>query len=544
MGIPSYYHSIIRKRLDKCFSKNHNIDYLAIDFNCAIHGCVRKVDKIYWKRSKNELEGEIIRQVIIYMDYLIGDASPQKGIGIFVDGPVHLGKMKQQRDRRFKKSIEEREKAEIHEKHSVPMESVPFDTNAITPGTLFMEKLCLVVRTHLYQKYRTLELAFSGEDVYGEGEHKCFEWITSITDRSANSRARDTFCIYGLDADLIMLSLLHVKHTAKILLQREVVHFGKVVYDPDTHIEKLLYFDVTEFSKHLIAEYRIPLEEYTTLCFLMGNDFVPHHPGLEINKDGIELVIDIYKHHGNGRIIEGGKLQWGVIYNIFRELASREYELLLEKENTIERLKDRHIRRRYETEFERDMDLFNVKTIMKPALFTIKNNGSYRRDYYHYLFGGETDYEYITQMYLGAIKWTFDYYFAEGGHRGVSTEFHYPFDYAPLFRTIVAEMGEWTGDGEEEGGGGGGSIESHLAFVNETTPPITTLEQRLIVLPRESHHLIHELGELGTIEDLGLEYMYGTPGRFQNMFKTYGWMSVPELPPISLEAIRDAIKRD
>jgi 5'-3' exonuclease len=536
MGIPSYYHSIIKKRLDKCFSNNHIIDYLAIDFNCAIHGCVKKVDKKFWKRGKKAIESEIIRQVIIYMDYLIQNASPQKGIGIFVDGPVHLGKMKQQRDRRFKKSIEEKERHNIHQKHGQQLETVPFDTNAITPGTLFMENLCSSVRNHLYNKYSSLNLEFSGEDIYGEGEHKCFEWINYLTSQSDNSRQQDTFCIYGLDADLIMLSLLHVKHTSKILLQREVVHFGKIVYDPDTHIEKLLYFDITEFSKHLISEYRISLEEYTTLCFLMGNDFVPHHPGLEINKDGIDLVIDIYKKtRGSRKIIENNMLQWNVICNIFKELASREYELLLEKENTITRLKERCLRKRYESDFERDMEYFNLKTVMEEPLFTIKNNGGYKDDYYRYLFQGESDKDYLAKMYFGAIKWTFDYYFVENGHRNVSTEFHYPFDYAPLFQTMYDVLYEWVNNNED--------INDKLSIVNHITPPISTLEQRLIVLPRESHNLIHELQELGSIEELGLDYMYGKPFKFQNMFKPYGWMSVPELPPISLEVIRDAIKK-
>lgn len=522
MGIPSYFHSIIRKKLNACFSQKHTIDYLAIDFNCAIHGCVRKVDESYWTKNKEELEDEIIRQVIIYLDYLIQNASPQKGIGIFVDGPVHLAKMKQQRDRRFKKDIEKNQISRIYERHGKSQKHIPFDTNAITPGTLFMKTLCNRVREHLYHKYKKLSLAFSGDDVYGEGEHKCFAWIRSLSQEN-------TFCIYGLDADLIMLSLLHCNSKSTILLQREVVHFGKIIYDPDTNIEKLLYFHVSEFSKHLIHEYRISIEEYIVLCFFMGNDFIPHHPGLEINKNGIEKIIEIYQYIGE-KIVQNGKLQWGTICKIFAELSKDEYSLLLDKESFLLRKKRLILTKKYETPFLKELEIQNMWPVIQTPKFTVRNNGGYRRDYCQYLLENETDYEYLARMYFGAIQWTYDYYFHPD--RIVSTEFHYPFDYAPLFFHMYQTLQGWITEKE--------NIDEILSFTSIQTPPISTLEQRLMVLPKQSHHLIHECNGVDLTE---LEFMYQKPEEFHYMFKHYGWSTVPKLQPLSLDIIREFVAK-
>jgi 5'-3' exoribonuclease 1 len=96
-------------------------------------------------------------------------------------------------------------------------------------GTPFMAKLSEQLRYFVNKKitedanWREVQVVLSGHEVPGEGEHKIMEYIRlSKAQPDYNPNVRH--CLYGLDADLIMLGLL--SHDPHFCLLREEVKFG------------------------------------------------------------------------------------------------------------------------------------------------------------------------------------------------------------------------------------------------------------------------------------------------------------------------------
>jgi len=126
--------------------------------------------------------------------------------------------------------------------------------------------------------WENLEVLFSNEKVPGEGEHKIFKYM-----KNADYGDNDKLIIYGLDADLIMLSM--VSHINNIFLLREKTQFGSYCFQIDGY--EFMYLDIDILKTCLLDEFtnyindikyedivRL-IDDYVFLMFIIGNDFIP-----------------------------------------------------------------------------------------------------------------------------------------------------------------------------------------------------------------------------------------------------------------------------
>ncbi|KAI8835101.1 XRN 5'-3' exonuclease N-terminus-domain-containing protein [Chytridium lagenaria] len=218
-----------------------------------------------------------------------------------MNGIIHPAKMNQQRSRRFRaaKDAEEARRKAIAKGEELPKEAA-FDSNCITPGTPFMARLSEQLKYFIAKKvsedssWADLKVILSGHEVPGEGEHKIMEYIRAYK-ASPEYVPNTRHCLYGLDADLMMLGLL--SHEPHFALLREEVTFGRgkkktsATSNPDNQNFYLMYLSVfreyldLEFSPlrdSLTFEYDLEriIDDFILLSFFIGNDFLPHLPEL------------------------------------------------------------------------------------------------------------------------------------------------------------------------------------------------------------------------------------------------------------------------
>ena len=208
MGIPYYFSSIIKKytnNIIKYWDKEKcPIDYLFMDCNSIVYDTFNSSPWV----SEESLIKNVCDKIIQYIDHI----HPTVLSYVTFDGVAPLAKMEQQKSRRYKAAYLDSSK-----------NGTSWETANITPGTNFMNKLMNAVST-VCQKHKR-KILFSGSNVAGEGEHKLFHYLRHNSDKLHSS----TIGLYGLDSDLIMLSLLHLHMVKDIFILRELPEYLKSI---------------------------------------------------------------------------------------------------------------------------------------------------------------------------------------------------------------------------------------------------------------------------------------------------------------------------
>jgi 5'-3' exoribonuclease 1 len=201
--------------------RSFGVDNFYLDMNGIIHACTHANDGQLVKID----EKQMLLKIFDYTDRLFKLVKPSRLLFLAVDGVAPRAKLNQQRSRRFR-AAKEREYLLAQEENQL-LRTESFDSNCITPGTDFMYRLGSTFRTWIEYKmsgdphWQTgVEVVFSGPDVPGEGEHKIMDKIRAEQRNVPFYKEKSySHCMYGLDADLVMLGL--VTHEQNFALLRE-----------------------------------------------------------------------------------------------------------------------------------------------------------------------------------------------------------------------------------------------------------------------------------------------------------------------------------
>ena len=466
MGIPKYFRNITKNKTDLIIENidlEKNIQNLYLDANCIIHPCAKKIESEYqslvndhnfditqdkYNKDLNyitKFEKKVFESIIFYIDRMINYTNPTESLFIAIDGVAPRAKMEQQRIRRYRSSKCNQITKSIFKKHQV--EKKVFDSNCITPGTIFMLKLSIYLKNYLHKIYEEKKLCvyLSDANNLGEGEHKILQHIKKYNKDKVN-------CIYGLDADLIMLALVS---ESTVYLLRESVHFGKVDMD------KLLLFDVLLFSQYLyesitdkinlyindseegsnddeIIKIRI-IKDYICICFFIGNDFLPSLPGLDINIGSIEYLVDIYTNIFSVRrkylVDENNNINFVFIKQILFYLYDNEQVYLTKFQNKVDRFT---CRIDSNNSLDRDLAEFNYLPIFNKNNYLKLGEFGWMDKYYEYYFNISNsikDHKYIHHIcnnYIEGLQWNIKYYLEEC----VSYSWYYKFRGCPPLKDL------------------------------------------------------------------------------------------------------------
>ena len=447
MGIKKFF-GWLNKNHSECILNDLTVfqpDTLLFDMNGFFHPIAQlvfryhnhKTDK-FIVRDNFTTRKKYFQAVCGSIDTYVNAINPKKYVVMCVDGCAPVSKQNQMRSRRVRKN-----------EHA---EQGGFDSNQISVGTEFMHHLTIYIDNWIKRKvtederWRSLKVIFSNEKVAGEGEHKLIRFI----------RAHDELkhCLVGADADLIVLSMFTDVRNIHIL--REDNRTSQPFYvDIDCVSEavfKHMKWNDPDDAEDPECDPRRIVNDFVFLSFLVGNDFLPHIPCIEIICGGMELMFDIYRKIGKKHGYLLRESQTRIHSKAFRaflsEISTFEQSVLEDKLNgdTVffpDAIVEKHAE---ENTFRRTV---NIK--------------GYRRDYRRAHF---ENVEEACQKYIKGLHWVLLYY--SGKH--VDWNWFYDSHYAPLAYDLAKEKFD--------------------DFQFETNEPADPLLQLISILPRRNAKLV------------------------------------------------------
>lgn len=541
MGVPGFYKWLSdNKEKFKCknviineiTNKPDVIDYFMIDGNGSFHMCLKYIIDEFKDNNKNNRiknldnpRNEIIQSTIKsftdLIDYMIKLLNC-KNIFIAIDGVAPVGKVIQQRQRRYKYLFDSNFKNELTDLsltettfvNNISEPNIPIRSIELTPGTNLMEIIHLAIVKYV-ENYsnKNIKIMYSSYHSEGEGEHKILQYIKK------NISNKETIVIYGLDADLMFLAL-SIGKDYDIYIMRETQIFNNEEIDL-TDVLTYNYIDVSKLHT-LIENIGISTNDFILLCFLIGNDFLPRIITIDVKKHGLDKVIETFMRAFESQLstnklqpilvkesIINGKKKIGVNHNAllhyFKRLSWTEKYIW---ENINKKKNDK-------IDYIKAMNNF-IKGKNENIDFIDKIHFFSREQFYSHYLGispiGIID-ENINKVvynYILGIEWCLQYYL----NKCASWSWGYNFMIAPLIKDII-------------------NFYPKQIIIKKNKRVLKPVEQLLIAIPPETYKFVVEENIIDNFKN-NIELGYMMPISFNvdvNKESVY-WKCSVKIPPV------------
>lgn len=539
MGVPGFFVWLMKHNVNDniILKKLENIHNLYFDANCLFHPKCFDILKLYSNITDTiKLEELMIKRILKYIQYIIDFVNPSDLIYIAVDGVAPIAKINQQRKRRYKSVIDNQYTEKMNEKYKI-QKNTSWSNIVITPGTEFMKKLDLAINTYFKSNKKVI---YSSYKECGEGEHKIIRYIKENIKNKRN-------VIYGLDADLIFLSMSAHSDEKEIFLLRELEQF-KNTSKPITEdvSEPLCYLSIqnvintyNEYILNKLKENEDFLEidlkkkydfskDFILLCFMLGNDFVPNLPSINIRVSGIEYITEAYCkmfEYLNRYIYEEGKINWDCFKMIFDYIGSNEDEYFTTSYNDYKK-KIKFRKCNGNTAYEKEIfEHENLKDIKIDDHIQLGKGDKieYKFRYYEHNFNSRINQknmiDKICKNYLNMIEWITKYYF---NIEMPSWQYYYYFHNSPFSSDLYSYLNE-----------------NNVNYDIEYKEAIPIKTQLLSVIPKYYKELLKEsFVKIDKFDDIKSKYMFPLKYELEYDNKDQYWMCEVKLPMMDFDIIK------
>ena len=541
MGVPGFFVWLLKNNIQEniILKTLDNVDNLYFDANCLFHPKCFDILKLYSDLSDtNKLEDLMIDRILRYIQYIIDFVKPLKNIYISVDGVAPVAKINQQRKRRYKSVVEKEYMNKINKKHNTK-KNTHWSNIVITPGTDFMRKLDLKITDYCKKNKKII---YSSYKECGEGEHKI------IRDIKRNTTKKMVNVIYGLDADLIFLSMSAHSEINEIYLLRESQHLKNTEQKISDDVrEPLCYLSIQNvidtYNEYIMRKLRencdftsIDLnikydfsKDFILLCFMLGNDFIPNIPSVNIRINGIEYITQAYckMFEYTGMYIYdkiNKRINWNSLKIIYRNVGDLEDEYFNYSYPDYKR-KIRNRKCNATTDYE--IELWNHENLKDIYIDDKIQLGCGSRDeykfrYYEYNFNSRINQKEfvgkICKNYLETVEWIYKYYFEIDMP---SWQHYYSFTCSPFTSDLCDYLDNNT-------------VETDSKYKEA----IDINTQLISVIPYQYSDILKKCGvNIEKFDSIETKYMFPTAFELEYQNKDQYWTCEPKLPVVDFDLI-------